>query len=220
MNHDIAHYDLLRMLQPYRTTKRYRRTIVRLGPTYSDEKQEPKEVVPQPETQHKKFNPARYSLEDFEREYARVNAEAVTQDISGNDKVVGEALHQLRQTLGRDYQAGQLQDTLHATRTPQVEQELDWAEKLHDLTEKLRSELDERVSPEQQGALAQQVGGSHYKDLAIQPVEYCQRNGLGFCESSVVKYVTRWRSKGNGVEDLKKAKHFIDLLIEMEEFAS
>lgn len=67
----------------------------------------------------------------------------------------------------------------------------------------------------QQSALAVQVGGNHYKTLAIQPVEYCHRNGLGFCESSVVKYVTRWRAK-NGVKDLEKAKHFIDLLIEME----
>ena len=64
-------------------------------------------------------------------------------------------------------------------------------------------------------ALEQQEGGSHYKDLPIQPVEYCHRNGLGFCESSVIKYVTRWRSK-NGLDDLRKARHFIDLLIEME----
>jgi hypothetical protein len=67
----------------------------------------------------------------------------------------------------------------------------------------------------QQSALDVQVGGSHYKDLAIQPVEYCHRNGLGFCESSVVKYVTRWKAK-NGIKDLEKARHFIDLLIEME----
>ena len=60
-----------------------------------------------------------------------------------------------------------------------------------------------------------QCGGSHYKNMAIQPVEYIHRNGLGFCEGSVIKYVSRWRAKG-GVEDLKKARHFIDLLIEME----
>ncbi len=65
-------------------------------------------------------------------------------------------------------------------------------------------------------ALDQQVGGGHYKGLAIQPVEYCQRNNLGFCESSVVKYVTRWKEK-SGVEDLRKARHFIDLLIEITE---
>lgn len=64
-------------------------------------------------------------------------------------------------------------------------------------------------------ALDRQEGGGHYKDLVIQPVEFCHKNGLGFCESSVIKYVTRWRNK-NGIQDLKKAKHFIDLLIEME----
>jgi len=66
-------------------------------------------------------------------------------------------------------------------------------------------------------ALDVQEGGSHYKDLAIQPVEYIHRNGIGFCEGCAIKYLTRWRSKGNGIEDLKKAKHFIDLLIELEE---
>lgn len=64
-------------------------------------------------------------------------------------------------------------------------------------------------------ALKEQAGGNHYKHLAIQPVEYIHKNGLGFIEGSVVKYVTRWRNK-NGLEDLKKARHFIDLLIEME----
>jgi hypothetical protein len=65
-------------------------------------------------------------------------------------------------------------------------------------------------------ASSKQVAADHYKDLPIQPAEYCQRNGLGFCESSVVKYVSRYKSK-NGVEDLRKARHFLDLLIEMHE---
>lgn len=60
-----------------------------------------------------------------------------------------------------------------------------------------------------------QVAGDHYKKLKIQPVEYIHANGLGFCEGSVVKYITRWRDKG-GIKDLEKAKHFIDLLIELE----
>ena len=67
----------------------------------------------------------------------------------------------------------------------------------------------------QPGALAVQVGGSHYKDMAIQPVEFIHRNGIGFCEGSAIGYLARWRAKG-GIEDLKKARHFIDLLIEME----
>lgn len=66
------------------------------------------------------------------------------------------------------------------------------------------------------GALAIQVGGSHYKNCIIQPVEYCEANRLGACESAVVKYITRWRDKG-GLEDLNKIKHYVDLLIEIEQ---
>jgi hypothetical protein len=65
-------------------------------------------------------------------------------------------------------------------------------------------------------AKQEQVGGSHYLMMKIQPIEYIHRNGLGFIEGCVIKYVSRWRNK-NGVEDLRKARHFIDLLIEMEE---
>lgn len=65
------------------------------------------------------------------------------------------------------------------------------------------------------GALDVQVGGGHYKAMKIQPVEYIHANGIAFIEGCVIKYVSRWRSKG-GVEDLKKSRHFLDLLIEME----
>lgn len=58
-----------------------------------------------------------------------------------------------------------------------------------------------------------QVGGSHYQKLAIQPIDYILQNHLGYCEANVVKYITRWKDK-NGVEDLQKAKHYIDILIE------
>lgn len=61
-----------------------------------------------------------------------------------------------------------------------------------------------------------QVGGSHYKDLAIQPTEYIVKNKLNFIEGNVIKYVTRYKLKG-GLEDLKKARHYIDILIELEE---
>lgn len=57
-----------------------------------------------------------------------------------------------------------------------------------------------------------QVGGRHY-ELQIQPVEYIVKNGLGFCEGNVIKYVTRYKVKG-GKEDLLKARHYIDMLIE------
>lgn len=68
---------------------------------------------------------------------------------------------------------------------------------------------------EKPSALKEQVGGSHYKDMAIQPVEYIHKNGIGFIEGAVIKYVSRWKNKA-GIADLQKARHMIDLLIEME----
>lgn len=62
--------------------------------------------------------------------------------------------------------------------------------------------------------LDRQVGGSHYKDLKIQPITYIHANNLPFIEGSIVKYITRWKAKG-GVEDLKKCIHYLELLIEL-----
>ena len=67
-------------------------------------------------------------------------------------------------------------------------------------------------------ALDMQVQGDHYKKLKIQPVEYIYANNIGYMEGNVIKYVTRWRDK-NGVADLLKARHYIDLLLELEEKA-
>lgn len=64
-------------------------------------------------------------------------------------------------------------------------------------------------------ALKTQIQGTHYKDMPIQPVEFVYKNNLDFLQGSVIKYVCRFRSK-NGKEDLMKARHFIDLLIELE----
>ena len=66
---------------------------------------------------------------------------------------------------------------------------------------------------EKASALDIQIGGDHYKNLKIQPIEYIFANNLGFCEGNVVKYITRWKTK-NGIADLEKAKHYIELLIE------
>jgi Holliday junction resolvase-like predicted endonuclease len=65
-------------------------------------------------------------------------------------------------------------------------------------------------------ALDVQIGGEHYKNSIIQPVEYIVANNLGFCEGNVVKYITRWQKKG-GEADLLKARHYIDLLIELKQ---
>ena len=66
-----------------------------------------------------------------------------------------------------------------------------------------------------ESAKARQVGGDHYKGFAIQPTEFCQKNRLDWCESNIVVYACRWRLKG-GLEDLRKIKHYVDLLIEIE----
>jgi hypothetical protein len=63
--------------------------------------------------------------------------------------------------------------------------------------------------------LTVQVGGGHYKNQAIQPIEYCMMNQLDACQSAVIKYITRFRFK-NGIEDLEKAKHYIDIPISFE----
>lgn len=68
----------------------------------------------------------------------------------------------------------------------------------------------------QGSAFDKQVGGTHYKTMGMQPVDYIMANNLGYLEGNAIKYVTRYKSKG-GVEDLKKAIHYIEMLIEQEE---
>lgn len=61
-----------------------------------------------------------------------------------------------------------------------------------------------------------QVGGDHYKKYPIQPVQYAMANDLNYCQANAIKYITRYKDKG-GVEDLKKAIHNIEILIEIIE---
>ena len=61
--------------------------------------------------------------------------------------------------------------------------------------------------------LDKQEGGTHYKDMPIQPIDYIVKNGLGFREGNVIKYVTRHQSK-NGAEDIKKAIHYLEMILE------
>ena len=65
--------------------------------------------------------------------------------------------------------------------------------------------------------LREQVGGDHYSKLAIQPVEYITANKLTYLQGNVIKYITRFKDKGTPLQDLQKAKHYIELLIELEE---
>ena len=65
-------------------------------------------------------------------------------------------------------------------------------------------------------SMVKQVGGSHYKKYKIQPVEYAMANNLNYCQANSIKYITRYKDKG-GIEDLHKAIHNLEILIELEE---
>lgn len=60
-----------------------------------------------------------------------------------------------------------------------------------------------------------QIGGTHYKDKAIQPWDYIIANNLGYLEGNIVKYISRWKDKG-GVDDLRKVIHYAQKLIEVQ----
>jgi hypothetical protein len=85
------------------------------------------------------------------------------------------------------------------------------------LLEEMRDDSNAQhiASGDYESPLATQIGGGHYKDFVIQPVEFIHANRLGFIEGCIVKYVCRHGSK-NGRQDLEKARHFIDMLIELE----
>jgi len=60
-----------------------------------------------------------------------------------------------------------------------------------------------------------QTGGNHYVLKAIQPWDFIIANNLGYLEGNIIKYVTRHKEKG-GIEDLKKAQHYLQKLIEIQ----
>ena len=64
---------------------------------------------------------------------------------------------------------------------------------------------------EKEGALAEQIGGNHYKGLKIEPVELWAALDLNAFQGSIVKYVMRYKDK-NGKQDLLKAKHYIEYI--------
>jgi hypothetical protein len=62
-----------------------------------------------------------------------------------------------------------------------------------------------------------QIAGDHYKKKAVQPWDYIIANDLGYLEGNVVKYVSRWKDKG-GIDDLRKAQHYLTKLIEVADY--
>jgi hypothetical protein len=73
--------------------------------------------------------------------------------------------------------------------------------------------VESSYDPSFMNPLDVQIGGTHYKDMAIQPIEFIHANKLGFCEGNAIKYICRYKDKG-GVQDLEKAIHYLQLLIE------
>ncbi|MDX0622871.1 DUF3310 domain-containing protein [Sinorhizobium medicae] len=63
-------------------------------------------------------------------------------------------------------------------------------------------------------ALKSQVGGNHYSKMKIQPMEFAMANKWDAGAFSILKYVTRYMDK-NGLQDLQKARHFVDLREEL-----
>lgn len=76
----------------------------------------------------------------------------------------------------------------------------------------LASQLGPIGTAEELSPLNVQVGGEHYKTMAIQPVQFITENNLGFLEGCIIKRISRWRAK-DGIKDLHKIKHEVDLLI-------
>ena len=62
-----------------------------------------------------------------------------------------------------------------------------------------------------------QIGGNHYKKYVIQPVDFIAKNNIPYIEGNIIKYLLRWRDK-NGIEDLDKIVHYVELLKEIEKF--
>lgn len=91
-------------------------------------------------------------------------------------------------------------------------------DKLHNIDPppQKRKSIDECTPQEWDNAakaLNKQVGGSHYKEMAEQPIEFITANQLGFCEGNAIKYICRYKAKG-GVEDIEKAIHYLQILKE------
>jgi len=89
-------------------------------------------------------------------------------------------------------------------------------ELVYGVTEWRDSTLSQAIqAPEAPTALQKQVGGSHYKNFAIQPVEFITANNLGYIEGNVIKYICRHEHK-NGRQDLEKAIHYIEMLMDLK----
>jgi hypothetical protein len=71
------------------------------------------------------------------------------------------------------------------------------------------------ATPAEWDALRRQVGGDHYKNFEIEPIEFIMANNIGYCEGNIIKYICRHAAKG-GIEDIDKVIHYAELLKELK----
>ena len=139
----------------------------------------------------------------------RVSAEAIASGLplwGANQSLPTQAQHQIE----RNNEMRRMLDNLELAPGPIVTKKAEWwMQRNHDEIASAEDAFRETVA----SALDVQVGGDHYKGMAIQPVEFITRNKLTFLEGCVIKRICRHGTK-NGIEDLRKAKHEIDLLIQ------
>jgi len=155
------------------------------------------------------------------REYQTTHPDASAKDIAAKFKTTAGYIYAIRNSdKNKDWKTV----TLSTSKKP-LSQTITMME---DEITKLTDEQLERMAhnlgkprirmqaaePVATSALDVQVGGAHYKDMAIQPVEFITKNNLGFLEGSIVKRICRWRAK-DGLKDLEKIKHEVDLLIQL-----
>ena len=95
------------------------------------------------------------------------------------------------------------------------EQELNSESRDKYILRRLREDREQVEAIKEGEALDIQIGGNHYKDCKIQPVEYIHANQLDYFEGNVIKYVTRHRTKGEGKKDIEKAIHYAELILEL-----
>lgn len=155
------------------------------------------------------------------REYQTAHPEASAKDIAAKFKTTAGYIYAIRNV---DKQKGPKLVGLYTSNKP-IGNSITM---LEDDVTKLTDEQKERLAhnlgqprmrmqaaePVATSALDVQVGGAHYKDMAIQPVEFITKNNLGFLEGSIVKRICRWRAK-DGLKDLEKIKHEVDLLVQL-----
>ena len=87
---------------------------------------------------------------------------------------------------------------------------------IHDDRNSAEAEHQPQAQPAQGGANSRQIGGTHYKAHRYETWDVIIDWNLGYLDGNAVKYLSRWRLKG-GLQDLKKARHYLDKLIEVEE---